>query len=221
MIWICEKNKMLKGSLLEKICLEYPVRLISRIEDFDLAIKLKSFQNNDPIIFVIDLDTIDFSYVKIKNQLESKIKNYSVILVSKIPQKNSVVEIENELYVAKNDVIQTLRLLIPDLKTNYRPNKSNDNLIRYNDIEFSFEQMQLTYPCGNREILPLKEAQLLKLFLENPRKVISRKILSSEVWNNLKISPRTIDSHISRLRKKLTYTGIEIESIYGGGYSIK
>ena len=96
------------------------------------------------------------------------------------------------------------------------------NSIRFKNMEFSFETMSLRcLPDGTPESLPLKEARILGVLLQDPAKIWTRRELQEAVWDRLKVSPRTIDSHISRLRKKLQYTGVSIESRYGGGYTLE
>lgn len=80
----------------------------------------------------------------------------------------------------------------------------------------------MTLPAGGETMtLPLKEAQLLKLFFERPGSCLTREEISAAVWTGVKVTPRTIDSHVCRLRKRLREAAIEIQSIYGDGYRLK
>ena len=98
----------------------------------------------------------------------------------------------------------------------------SSSILRFKDVEFCSDTLRFRIlPDGKFENLPFKEARLLKLFLSEPNTILSRKHLTSGVWDRLKVSPRTVDSHISRLRKKISSAGVSIESTYGGGYSMK
>jgi DNA-binding response OmpR family regulator len=59
---------------------------------------------------------------------------------------------------------------------------------------------------------------LLRFLIENVGVCVSRDQLINEVWKGIRIEARTIDSHISRLRKRLASSEVFIESVYGGGY---
>ncbi|SME89596.1 winged helix-turn-helix domain-containing protein [Pseudobacteriovorax antillogorgiicola] len=84
-----------------------------------------------------------------------------------------------------------------------------------------FESMRLVIHDNEVEIaLSHKEAKIIKLLLSSHHKPISRRRLAELVWDGAKISRSTIDSHMSRLRKKLGNTCLEIESVYGGGYRL-
>lgn len=80
----------------------------------------------------------------------------------------------------------------------------------------------VTHQCfvSNQKIeLAHKEYQILLYFLQNPDQIISRETLLAKIWkDNVTVSDRTIDSHISNLRKKLQESTCKIKSIYQEGY---
>jgi two-component system phosphate regulon response regulator PhoB len=65
------------------------------------------------------------------------------------------------------------------------------------------------------------EFKLLKLFMENPKRVFSREQILDAVWGmNSYLGDRTVDVHILRLRKLLKPPGVDgmITTIRGTGY---
>ncbi len=65
------------------------------------------------------------------------------------------------------------------------------------------------------------EFKMLLHFAKNEDRVISREKLIDLFWgNSVNVLDRTVDAHISRLRKKLPKSGYAIKSIYGEGYSL-
>jgi two-component system phosphate regulon response regulator PhoB len=65
------------------------------------------------------------------------------------------------------------------------------------------------------------EFKLLKLFMENPKRVFSREQILDAVWGmNSYLGDRTVDVHILRLRKLLKPLGVDgmITTIRGTGY---
>ncbi|MFW7378140.1 MAG: winged helix-turn-helix domain-containing protein [Oligoflexus sp.] len=89
-------------------------------------------------------------------------------------------------------------------------------------IEFDFHGLTLLDQItGEVVTLSLKEAKILRLMMEHKSRCVSRDVLMSEVWPKIKVSPRTIDSHISRLRKRIEPIGLMIESQYGSGYILR
>lgn len=72
----------------------------------------------------------------------------------------------------------------------------------------------------NREIsLTRKEFEILYLFLKNPNTVFSRENLLEKIWNDdVYVNDRTVDVHITRLRKKLFPYDKNITTRLGYGY---
>ena len=67
-----------------------------------------------------------------------------------------------------------------------------------------------------------KEFELLKLFMEHPGVVFSRKSLHDQIWGGIyNEKTRTVDIHIQTLRKKLGDSGHLIESVKYIGYRMK
>ena len=66
--------------------------------------------------------------------------------------------------------------------------------------------------------LPLnkKEYDLLKFFMENTGKALSRDRILTAVWGYDGGETRTLDNHVARLRK----IGVKIETVFGVGYKL-
>lgn len=62
-----------------------------------------------------------------------------------------------------------------------------------------------------------KEFELLKYFMQNPGRVLSRETLLTEIWGYEAGETRTLDNHVARLRKM----GItNLETVFGVGYKL-
>jgi len=64
------------------------------------------------------------------------------------------------------------------------------------------------------------ELQLLTYFIDHAGKVIHRQKLLSVLWPDSVVSPRTVDTHVAHLRKKLKGFDHEIKTIHRAGYRI-
>jgi Response regulators consisting of a CheY-like receiver domain and a winged-helix DNA-binding domain len=94
--------------------------------------------------------------------------------------------------------------------------------LTYGDIEMNLEYHSVTYK-GEPVKLTLKEMQLLRLFLENPKKTFTKANLYEAVWEDTYYyEDNTINVHMSNLRSKLKKaTGREfIETVWGIGYKL-
>jgi len=76
------------------------------------------------------------------------------------------------------------------------------------------------------QVLPMtqKEFDLAVVFLQNPGKLLSRDHLLNKVWGlHAEVDTRTVDTHVSRLRKKLRLDGSlgwRMGAVYGFGYRL-
>ena len=67
--------------------------------------------------------------------------------------------------------------------------------------------------------LTRREFVLLRFFLENRNRVLSRDRLIERVWGyDLPVETRSVDVHVARLRGKLGAVGDQIETVVGMGY---
>ena len=91
----------------------------------------------------------------------------------------------------------------------------------FGQIHIDFDGMEVRR--SNRPVsLTAMEFKVLKFFVLNPRRAISRDALLNQVWgyNNYPYS-RTVDNHIMRLRRKLEADGsrpVHFRTVHGVGY---
>ncbi len=87
----------------------------------------------------------------------------------------------------------------------------------------------ITVDTGSHEVsvsgrdvsLTKKEFELLNLFIQNPRRVFTRNQLLNSIWGyDTDVYTRTVDAHISSLRKKLGKKGSLLKSVPKIGYRI-
>ena len=89
---------------------------------------------------------------------------------------------------------------------------------------FSFYPEQNKLVREAQEIpLTQKECELLAIFIENPNQVVKREVLTKRVWeDNGVIVGRSLDTYISKLRKKLEDDDtIKISNVHGVGYKLE
>jgi DNA-binding response OmpR family regulator len=72
---------------------------------------------------------------------------------------------------------------------------------------------------GRQLHLTPKEFQLLHLFVSNPGRAFSRDFLIERVWQgDYEGFDRAVDTHVTRLRRKLGTLGDSIQTVWGVGY---
>jgi DNA-binding response OmpR family regulator len=94
-------------------------------------------------------------------------------------------------------------------------------LLAYKDIQLNMGDFSYRIaPKEDFDSLSNLEFKLLRLFVKNPNKCFNRNELIEHIWDRMKVASRTVDSQISRLRKRLNDSECQIESVYGGGYRL-
>ncbi len=72
---------------------------------------------------------------------------------------------------------------------------------------------------GEETRLTATEFRLLETFLSRRGRVQTRDVLLQDVWGaEINVTPRTVDTHVKRLREKLGDHGSYIETVRGVGY---
>lgn len=95
--------------------------------------------------------------------------------------------------------------------------------MRHGNIEVDLKGRRIRVG-GNDIDLTQREFDLAVIFLRNVGRVLSREELLSSVWAcDSEVDTRTVDTHASRLRKKLGLggeSGLMLTSVYGQGYRL-
>jgi DNA-binding response OmpR family regulator len=92
---------------------------------------------------------------------------------------------------------------------------------KFGECEVDFAKMSARR-AGKAITLTAHEFKLLKYFVENAERVLSREELLNEVWGyNCYPTTRTVDNQILKLRQKLEPDAADphhLQTVYGAGY---
>ena len=110
--------------------------------------------------------------------------------------------------------IRGILTIVPQLSPDFRQRREGDLLLDLDSRKVS------CISCGQHEVLSPTETRLLRHFMERRDEVTARSELMSVVWHGAKVAPRSLDAHVSRLRKRVAFTGVMIEPVYGDGYRL-
>ncbi|MGM9539808.1 winged helix-turn-helix domain-containing protein [Anaerovibrio sp.] len=100
------------------------------------------------------------------------------------------------------------------------PKQGEESLV-FGGVEVNLSQHTVTVN-GKPVEMPLKEFELLKLFMENPGMAFSRDKLLSRIWDTDYMGEsRTVDVHISSLRTRLGEWGSAIKTVRSVGYRLE
>jgi len=100
---------------------------------------------------------------------------------------------------------------------------SSNGLLRFDGLEINIENYSVKVNSKAIAFTP-KEVEILHLLASHPGTVMSRDQILRSVWgNDFDGDLRTIDTHIKRIRQKITYDGSRwnISTVYGVGYKFE
>ena len=125
-------------------------------------------------------------------------------------------------YVVKPFDPKELMARVKAVSRRYTVQKTNEDLIKFNDLTIDIGAYEVIYKGSNIKLAP-KELELLHFIASNPNKVFTREQLMYEVWGyDYPGDSRTVDVHIKRLREKIKGgEGWEVQTVWGVGYKFE
>ena len=171
--------------------------MLPEIDGFTIAEEIRKYDNQVPIIFLTA-----------KSLKEDKIKGLKLGADDYITKPFSIEEL-----ILKIEVFLRRRTITtPQSASNYR----------LGIYEFDYPNLELNQN-GDTKMLTQREAELLKLFLDQPNQVIKRSEILEKLWGEDDyFLGRSLDVFISRLRKYLKKDdSLKIENIHGVGFRLK
>jgi two-component system, OmpR family, phosphate regulon response regulator PhoB len=192
--------------------------IVYNASDFDEALYIATTNH---INMVITNDTKN-SNLFCKNLIDNNFSKGLSILMLTASNDNHT----NEKYtylptdLPTSEVISEIRNILDNSKS---ITKETSDILKYADIELHLASYKV-YRDDKVIKLGPTEFKLLRYFMENAEKTLSRKMLMKKIWPNTIIEDRTIDVHINRLRKSLAKENDKsylIETIRSAGYCLR
>lgn len=104
-----------------------------------------------------------------------------------------------------------------------RPGRDLEAVIRIGKLSFEPASGHLEVD-GRVIVLPRRERMLLEALVRRAGRVVTRKVLEEALWDqDAEIESNTLESHVSRLRRRLAEAGagVSIRTLRGVGYLLE
>lgn len=165
--------------------------MMPNIDGYELTKELREANYNMPVLMITAKDTI-----------EDKIEGFRV---------------GTDDYMVKPIDMKEMILRVAALLR--RSNIANEKKLIVGDVVLDYDSLSVR-KGENEYILKPKEFYILYKLLSYPNKIFTRQDIMEEFWEiNTESDPRTIDTHIRRIREKLSdITEFDIETVRGLGY---
>ena len=195
---------------------------------YDGANALLKAEKTHPDLIVLDLMLPEVDGIEVCRMLKRNPQTQRipvVMLTAKGEEVDRIVGLElgADDYIAKpfspREVVLRVKAILR--RTAGDRQASATARIRVNGLTIDLEKHQAFSKEGLVD-LTSTEFKMLALFAGAPSRVFTRSILMDVVWGQEYYgADRTIDTHISRLRRKLGKFGDLIETVHGVGYRFK
>ncbi len=195
----------------------------------DAAAFLRAVRRDSFDLYVLDWMLPDLSGIEVLKKLRKSMDDYTpVVIVTAKDEEQSIVrglETGADDYLVKPvrqaELVARVAAVLRRVAGN-KPDEESLDVAPYalnvanNSVSLNGDKINLT----NREF------ELAQFFFRNAGKMISRNHMLESIWGieNKSVSTRTIDTHVSRLRKKLKLNeenGWVLSSIYQHGYRLE
>ena len=180
-------------------------------------------------IFIVDWDLPGMNGVDLLKKMRNELAmNNSVLFATRHDSKSDIVDVLEagaDDYMTKPIDRREMMARLNTLKRRSAVEEPKpSHLITVGEFMLDDKTHRLTRNNDKLELTP-KEYELVSYLFRNIDQVLSRADLLSHVWGcDADINTRTVDTHISRIRKKLELTpenGWRLESIYHYGYRLE
>ena len=192
------------------------------VESAELGLKKIATLKPSLILLDIQLPNMDGLEACRRIRQDPRAKNIPIILVSvQSSDVHKIIGLESgaDDFVAKPfNPAELLARVNAVLRRSKSPDKKTGSLLEDNLFTLDLENRTALLKKQKIELNP-KEFTLLTLFMKQTGTVLTRDVISTQIWEreNLETS-RTIDVHIGRLRKKLGKYFTAIETVGKVGY---
>jgi DNA-binding response OmpR family regulator len=185
---------------------------------------LESFNAALPSVVVLDLRLPGKSGQEVCREIKTKAPSLPVVVLSAstdVVDKVLLLEMGADDYVTKPFSPRELLARVQASVRRASRLSATPDVFVFDDISVNFTKMELTQ-SGKLIPLTAQEFKVLRFFVQNQDRVISREELLNEVWGYQSYpSTRTVDNHILRLRQKLEKDPsrpVHFKTMHGAGY---
>lgn len=183
-------------------------------------------EGTTPDIILLDIMLPDEDGISIlkKMKLKNDWKNIPVIFLT---AKSSEVDKIKGLNLGADDyvtkpfsIMELIARINAVLRRNSKEDLSGNKVFKYESIEIDVKK-HIAKVGGEVINLTRKEFELLFMLIENESMVLTREVILEKIWGyDFEGESRTIDMHVTTLRKKLGECGKYIKTVRGIGYKL-
>ncbi len=207
------------AKIIEQVLGDFGFRTVWCRSASDLLRRLSTLA---PDLCIIDLGLPDMDGIEAMQRVKAQSACGILILTGRAHVSDRVMGLElgADDYVLKpfepRELVARVRSIVRRRESSEAPARQ---IAEFSGWRFNLANNRLTSPDGEEHALSTAESELLKVFINNPNRILQREKLMGT--RDLAPTDRAIDVRISRLRRKLepdAHSPAFIKTVYGAGY---
>ncbi|MCR5200917.1 MAG: response regulator transcription factor [Saccharofermentans sp.] len=223
-ILICDDDPIVHESLR----LYFENEHYTHSDAFDGDESLQLAREDSPDLILLDVMMPKMNGLDVCRELRKTMKTPIIILTAKGEEIDRVLGLElgADDYIVKpfspREVVARIKAVLRRTES-VQEQSANSQVLRFDGLEINIENYSVKVNTKTIPFTP-KEVEILHLLASHPGTVMNREQILRSVWgNDFDGDLRTIDTHIKRIRQKITYDGSRwnISTVYGVGYKFE
>ena len=207
------------AKIIEQVLGDFGFRTVWCRSASDLLRRLRTLS---PDLCIIDLGLPDMDGIEAMQRVKAQSACGILILTGRAHVSDRVMGLElgADDYMLKpfepRELVARVRSIVRRRESSEAPARQ---IAEFSGWRFNLANNRLTSPDGEEHALSTAESELLKVFINNPNRILQREKLMGT--RDLAPTDRAIDVRISRLRRKLepdAHSPAFIKTVYGAGY---
>ncbi len=186
---------------------------------------LESVAAMSPDLIVLDVMLPDFDGIEILRRIRAEGNQTPVLFLTardSIADKLAGLAVGGDDYVTKPFSLAEIVARVHAILRRTADPVREDNRLCFADVELDPDTFEV-WRGGTPIVLTATEFKLLRYFLLNPRRVLSKTQILDQVWHyDFDGDPKVVETYVSHLRKKLDLHGPSLlHTIRLVGYSLR
>lgn len=189
----------------------------------DLSEAQSNFKQDTFDLILTDLNLPDGNGLTLCREIRDSSHKIPIIIMTAMVDEQTVLE---GFEVGANDYIKkpfSNKELVARVKANLPKVIDEEDMAQFNGLSLKSDNPEFIFK-GMTVSLTKSQHLILYNLVKNKERVVTREMLLDKLGSSEDVNDRTIDSHLSQLRRKLKSSAVEsinIKSVYGLGYRIE
>jgi len=221
-ILICDDDPVVHESL----GLYFTVERFPYSSAFNGEQALQKYESDQPDMIIMDLMMPRMSGIEVCREIRKHSTVPIIMLTAKGEEIDRVLGLElgADDYIVKpfspREVIARIKAIFRRMSDTHQ---ESNNVLRFEKLEISLDNYQVKLNGVDVPFTP-KEVEILHLLASHPSQVMDREQILSKVWGyDYFGDTRTVDTHIKRIRQKISVEQApwRLITVYGVGYKFE